>query len=413
MSSKKGQGSPTTKSTIAIPVLRVLREYSDRDHPLSFDDFFARKLKEMGAQGEIHRHTFYDARDYLRGIGCDIRDVPGGGIYLGKRSYGQAEAAEISYRIARAPGLLRKEKEKAIEALWSDQSVYVRKRALQGIYEAIEDPEEEEGEDPKERETLAMLNEASETMGVLLAQRAKIGQFPFIPMGFRIGKGGKGMELHALSCYLAPPDFERLFSGEEWIRVRDLRNLRKVRDEEDLDEDLQKGVRKVKKRYGQILKARMEKELGLLDFPRADYFRPDTANFIGVAVRPKREEGPFPYVEKDGWLFLSYGKDEAPGERDLRKALSLLARKGALPPEGGSLKDVLASWEERGPLDQEALGAALVLASAAILKEGAGEEEKEDALSLAGRALDRYEGLGEEKGLFYLSLLLRASRGKA
>ena len=95
------------------------------------------------------------------------------------------------------------------------------------------------------------------------------------------------------------------------------------------------------------------------------------------------------------------------------KALSLLARKGALPPEGGSLKDVLASWEERGPLDQEALGAALVLASAAILKEGAGEEEKEDALSLAGRALDRYEGLEEEKGLFYLSLLLAASRGKA
>ena len=413
MDKKKETGSPATKSTIAIPVLRVLREYSDRDHPLSFDDFFARKLNEMGLKGEIHRHTFYDARDYLRGIGCDIQDAPGGGIYLGKRNLGQAEAARISYAIARTPGLPRKEKEAAINAIWSDQSVYVRKRALQGLLEAIEGLEEEEDEGPKEKEALALLNEASETMGVLLAQRDIIGQFPFIPMGFRIGKDGKGLEAKAVSCYPAPPDFERLFCGEEWIRVRDLRNLMKVKDEEDLDEDLQELVRKVRRRYGQILKARMEEELGLLGFPAKGSSWRSNSSFLAVAVKPEREEGPFPYVEKGGWLFLSYGKGEAPGENDARKAFFLLERKGILPPERRSLQDVLAVWEEGDVADQEALGAALVLASATILKEEAGEEEKEDTLSLAGRALERYEGLGEEKGLFYLSLLLRASRGKA
>ncbi len=135
-----------TNSTIALPVLEILRKESDKEHPLlqsQIIHFLKKKLPE-GSRAP-NRKTVKDSLDYLsldyvgpKGEGYDIQPaVQGQGIFLGERLFDEGLALRLSMLIAESNEFTKSEKEDLIKAIYKDQSRYAEGAARPAINEAI------------------------------------------------------------------------------------------------------------------------------------------------------------------------------------------------------------------------------------------------------------------------------------
>lgn len=138
---KKKTEKKKTNSTIALPVLKILRKESDKEHPLLQNQIihFLEKVLPEGSRAP-NRKTVKDALDYLgpNGQGYDIQPaVQGSGVFLGERLFDEGLAFRLSMLIAESDQFSKSEKNDIIKAIYEDQSRYTKAYAMPAINEAI------------------------------------------------------------------------------------------------------------------------------------------------------------------------------------------------------------------------------------------------------------------------------------
>ena len=360
---KKKTEKKKTNSTIALPVLKILRKESDKEHPLLQDQIIGFLGKELPAGSRLpNRKTVKDALDYLgpKGQGYDIQPaVQGLGMFLGERLFDEGLAFRLSMLIAESDEFSKSEKKDLIKAIYEDQSRYTKDYAMPAINEAI-------SRSPSAGMARTAIlgfvaNRIKDGTPLLAKLRDKNGAVTLLPLRWAFAsrlsvmalardEGREGVESKAFAL----DDFE-------WAKQANS-------DDED------------SKILNQAYDEKIRKSRWEIDAP---------------AGEAKDGPLPVPYVDEEGGLFLSY-RQESLDERDRDEALALLARHATFE-KGASPEKVLFAieWAYAGEdandckrrrkmlrADQPFLGAILVYCSWLLRQDETSPETARKALGL-------------------------------
>ena len=145
-----------TNSTIALPVLKILRRESDKEHPLFQNQIIHWLRKELPAGSRLpNRKTVKDALDYLdaqahlveKEFPCrkaePVKEFPiqkairGQGVFLGKRRFDEGLAFRLSMLIVESDEFSKSEKNALVKTIYEDHSRYTMENVMPAIEEAI------------------------------------------------------------------------------------------------------------------------------------------------------------------------------------------------------------------------------------------------------------------------------------
>ena len=367
-----------TNSTIALPVLKILRRESDKEHPLLQDQIIGFLGKELPAGSRLpNRKTVKDALEYLdaqahlveKEFPCrkaePVKEFPiqkairGQGVFLGKRRFDEGLAFRLSMLIVESGEFSKSEKNALVKTIYEDHSRYTMKNVMPAIEEAI-------SRNPAAgMARSSMLNSITKEIKsgtpLLVRLKDKNGAITVLPLRWAFAP--------RLSVLALVHDKEKGGVKSRTFAIDDLADAKQANPGDDdykvLNQAFDEGVRK----------SRWE-----IDAP---------------AGEAKDGPLPVPYVDEEGGLFLSY-RQESLDERDRDEALALLARHASFAKDAEADKVLFAiEWAYAGEdandsmrrrkmlrADQPFLGAILVYCSWLLRQDETSPETARKALVL-------------------------------
>ena len=381
-----------TNSTIALPVLKILRRESDKEHPLFQNQIIHWLRKELPAGSRLpNRKTVKDALDYLdaqahlveKEFPCrkaePVKEFPiqkairGQGVFLGKRRFDEGLAFRLSMLIVESDEFSKSEKNALVKTIYEDHSRYTMENVMPAIEEAIS----RNSAAGMARSSIlnSITKEIKSGTPLLVRLKGKSGAITVLPLRWAFAP--------RLSVVALVHDKEKGGVKSRTFAIDDLADAKRANPGDDdykvLNQAFDEGIRK----------SRWE-----IDAP------------IG---EPKDGARPVPYVDEEGGLFLSY-RQESLDERDRDEALALLARHATFE-KGASPEKVLFAieWAYAGEdandckarrkilrADQPFLGAILVYCSWLVRQDGTSPEAARKALGLVWQEAAGVEEIGTD-----------------
>ena len=114
------------KKNIGLYILKILKEYSDEQHPISQTEI-TKRLKEYGIES-IDRGTISNHIDMLNEFGYTIIKKIGGGCYFVNEGLDSSELTFLVDSIFSSPAISQKQAQDLVDRITAESSKYERQR---------------------------------------------------------------------------------------------------------------------------------------------------------------------------------------------------------------------------------------------------------------------------------------------